>query len=142
MQATLPAEVPVLAKEKEAIKALQSDPWPEERFVIKSTYTDKEHLLDLETVDSESAILAKALVRLRAVRDDYAVAPYNDSFNWPDVMSEARQLAKAFGKGFKETSFYTVTFRSQIRPSTDYSHLGALDKAAHTEAVASGGFLN
>lgn len=31
--------------------------------------------------------------------------------------------------------------RSQISPTTDYSHLGALDKAAHAEAVQSGGFL-
>jgi hypothetical protein len=34
-----------------------------------------------------------------------------------------------------------VVFRSRIPPTTDYAHLGELDKAAHAEAMASGGFL-
>ncbi|RYP05848.1 hypothetical protein DL764_003522 [Monosporascus ibericus] len=41
-----------------------------------------------------------------------------------------------------ETSFFIVAFRSQIPPTTAYEELGVLDKAAHAEATASGGFLN
>ncbi|ODA80398.1 hypothetical protein RJ55_03356 [Drechmeria coniospora] len=140
-QSSLRAEVPAFTKEKEAISALQTDRWPEERFLIQSPYSEKEHQLDLESLDVENATLAKALCRLRATRDDYATAPYNESFNWPEVIDELKQLVKASGKAYKETSFYIVAFRSQIKPSTEYSHLGELDKAAHAEAVASGGFL-
>ncbi|POR34509.1 Uncharacterized protein TPAR_05282 [Tolypocladium paradoxum] len=141
VQTALPVDVPAFTKAREALSALQSDPWPEERFLIQSQYSEKEHQLDLETLDHENATLAKALAPLRATRDDYATAPYTESFNWSEVMSELRQIAKASGKGFKEASFYIVAFRSQIKPSTEYSHLGELDKAAHAEAVASGGFL-
>ena len=112
-----------------------------ERLLVQSPYTEKEHLLDLRTLDPENALLAQALTHLRSIRSDYATAPYADSFNWPEVFSELKQLVDASGKGFRETSFYVVAFRSQIKPSTEYSHLGALDKAAHAEAVASGGFL-
>lgn len=140
-QTVLPVDVPAFTKEREAIIALQSDPQPEERFLIQSPYSEIEHQLDLETLDHENATLAKALARLRATRDDYATAPYTESFNWSEVMTELRQIVKTSGKGFKEASFYIVAFRSQIKPSTEYSHLGELDKAAHAEAVASGGFL-
>ena len=97
--------------------------------------------MDLDTVDHENGLLARALTKLHATREDYATAPYNESFNWSDVISELQQLVKESGQGFKETSFYVVAFRSQIKPSTDHSHLSELDKAAHAEAVASGGFL-
>jgi hypothetical protein len=113
----------------------------EGRFIVQSPYTDQDHLLDLNTLDHENALLATALAKLESIRDDYATAPYAESFNWPVVIEELRRLVKESGVGFKETSFYVVAFRSQIKPSTDYSHLGELDKAAHAEAVASGGFL-
>ena len=141
VQTVLPVDVPAFTKEREAISALRSDPWPEERFLIQSPYSEIEHQLDLETLDHENATLAKALTRLTATRNDYATASYKESFNWSEVITELRQIIKASGKGFKEASFYVVAFRSQIKPSTDYSHLGELDKAAHAEAVASGGFL-
>lgn len=140
-QATLPADVPSFTKEKEAISALRTGALNGDRFIVQSPYVDTEHLLDLETLDHENALLTLALARLQAVRDDYAIASYTESFNWPQVLDELKQLVQKSGKGFKETSFYIVAFRSQIKPSTDYSHLGELDKAAHAEAVASGGFL-
>lgn len=140
-EAVLSANVPAFAKEKEAIAALHDEALPQRRLLIQSPYVEPEHQLDLDTVDHENAVLAQALVRLRATRDDYATALYTESFNWSEVIDELRQLVKASGKGFRETSFYIVAFRSQIKPSTEYSHLGELDKAAHAEAVASGGFL-
>ncbi|KAM4055201.1 UPF0643 protein [Hirsutella rhossiliensis] len=141
MQTAVPVEVPVISKEKEALRALRSEVLPEEGFLIQSPYTEPEHQLDLKTLDHENAILAQALTQLIAVREDYATEPYTESFNWSEVMGEVSRLTEASGKGFKETSFYIVAFLSQIKPSTEYSHLGALDKAAHAEAVASGGFL-
>ncbi|KAJ6444849.1 eukaryotic translation initiation factor 3 subunit-like protein [Purpureocillium lavendulum] len=140
-QTALPVDVPVFSREKEAISALQNDVLSRDRFIVQSPYSDPDHLLDLDTLNNENALLAQALERLRATRDDYATASYTESFNWSEVLGELRRLARASGRGFKETSFYIVAFRSQIKPSTEYSHLGELDKAAHAEAVASGGFL-
>lgn len=110
-------------------------------LIVQSPYTDPEHLLDLDTLNAESALLARALATLRNTRPDYASAPYAESFNWDEVIAEVRALARQDGVPFAKTSFYVVAFRSQIKPETDYSHLGALDKPAHAEAVASGGFL-
>lgn len=114
---------------------------PPARRIVQSPYTDPDHLLDLDTLDNENGLLARALSVMKHIREDYATAPYTESFNWPEVFDELKRLVQQEGKGFKETSFYVVAFRSQIKPSTDTSHLGALDKAAHAEAVASGGFL-
>lgn len=114
---------------------------PRGNFIVQSPYTDQEHLLDLNTLDHENALLARALGVMRSTRDDYATAPYPESFNWGEIMAELKRLVDESGTAFQETSFYVVAFRSQIKPSTDYSHLGDLDKDAHAEAVASGGFL-
>lgn len=111
------------------------------RFLIQSPYTEIEHQLDLDSLDHENQLLAQALVNLRATRDDYATAPYVESFNWGQILEEVQRLARISTKPFHRSSFYIVAFRSQIKPSTEYSHLGDLDKAAHREAVESGGFL-
>lgn len=113
----------------------------QQRYLVASPYTTQEHLLDLETLDVENQILSQALLELKAVRNDYSTAPYGESFNWKDVIQRVRELAAERGHGFKETSWYIVAFRSQIKPTTAYPDLGALDKAAHAEAMASGGFL-
>lgn len=111
------------------------------RYLIQSPYTEHEHLLDLDTLDNENELLARALSQFRVLRDDYATAPYTESFNWPEVIEEVKRLAVESGKPFKETSFYIVAFRSRIKKETEYADLGVLDKGAHAEAVASGGFL-
>jgi hypothetical protein len=111
------------------------------RYLVVSPYTEQEHLLDLETVDKENQLLAQALVYMKNVREDYANAPYLDTFNWEDIINSLRTLTLESGHSFRETSFYVVAFRSQIPPTTVYADLGVLDKAAHAEATASGGFL-
>ncbi|KAF4453448.1 UPF0643 protein PB2B2.08 [Fusarium austroafricanum] len=111
------------------------------RYMVQSPYTEQEHLLDLDTLDNENELLARALSKLHVLRDDYATAPYTESFNWPQVIEELKRLSVESGKDFKETSFYIVAFRSRIKKSTEYADLGRLDKGAHAEAVASGGFL-
>ncbi|KAI0139880.1 hypothetical protein F4776DRAFT_662019 [Hypoxylon sp. NC0597] len=112
-----------------------------EHFLIQSPYTEQEHLLDLRTLDAENALLARALARMRSLRPDYATSPYTETFNWNEVIEELSQLVRKHGYRWKETSFFIVAFRSQIPPTTVYEDLGALDKVAHAEAVASGGFL-
>lgn len=139
IQTVAAVDVPFFTKHEQDLKADEVHDW--EHLLVQSPYTERDHLLDLDTLDHENTLLAQALTVMRATRDDYAQAEYTESFNWSEVISELKRLAQASGKGFKEATFYIVAFRSQIKPSTDYSHLGELDKAAHAEAVASGGFL-
>ncbi|SPO04094.1 uncharacterized protein DNG_06777 [Cephalotrichum gorgonifer] len=109
-------------------------------LIITSPYTEPEHQLDLTTLDTENALLARALQHMQCVREDYATAPYVRSFNWDEVMGKLQELAGEAG-GFRETTFFVVAFRSTVPPTTEYADLGVLDKVAHEEAVACGGFL-
>jgi hypothetical protein len=109
--------------------------------LVISPYTDPAHLLDLSTLDLHNQLLARALTIMRPLREDYATAPYVETFNWSEIISELQNLAVKENVKWKETLFYIVVFRSRIPPTTIYAELGALDKVAHAEAVASGGFL-
>ncbi|GAW20075.1 hypothetical protein ANO14919_095690 [Xylariales sp. No.14919] len=110
-------------------------------LLVISPYTEREHLLDLKSLDMENAILAQALCHLKCLRPDYATAPYIDIFNWGEIIEQVKRLAQQKGHSWKGSSFFVVAFRSQIPPTTVYEDLGTLDKAAHAEATASGGFL-
>lgn len=111
------------------------------RYLVTSPYTEDDHLLDLVSLNQENQILALALTKMRAIREDYSTALYLDSFNWEEVIDSVRQLVAKRGAAFKETTWYIVAFRSRIKSAEEYPDLGALDKAAHAEAMASGGFL-
>lgn len=43
-------------------------------FLVVSPYEEPPHLLDLRTLDTNNQLLAKALVGLKCLRDDYATA--------------------------------------------------------------------
>jgi translation initiation factor 3 subunit H len=126
------------------VTALQQDTAPVsslDRHLVASPYVEREHLLDLDTLDAENAYLSKALSLMECTRGDYATAPYLESFNWNEIMGELHRIVREDGHKWKETSFFVVVFRSQIPPTTVYADLGVLDKAAHAEGMASGGFL-
>jgi hypothetical protein len=106
-----------------------------------SPYEEEPHLLDLSTLDTANQLLAKALVCMKNLKEDYATAVYVESFNWPEVIGSLRQLAAISNIEWKEAAFYIVVFRSQIPPTTTYTDLGVLDQPAHAEAMKSGGFL-
>lgn len=111
-------------------------------LLIVSPYHELPHLLDLRTLDTANQLLAKALVRLECLRDDYATAPYTEIFNWSEVIETVKDLTASISNfQWKEQAFYIVVFRSRIPPTTAYADLGVLDKAAHAEATESGGFL-
>lgn len=109
--------------------------------LVISPYTKKAHLLDLRTVDVQESLLAHALQHMDALRDTYATDKYDEAFNFPAVIDDLRRRAKAINHLWEKRAFYVVVFRSQVPPTTDLGHLGDLDKAAHAEAVSSGGFL-
>jgi hypothetical protein len=113
----------------------------QDRYLVVSPYHEQEHLLDLESLNVENQLLALSLAKLRCLRADYATAPYTESFNWDEIIGTLRTLTREIGHTWKETSFFVVAFRSRIPPTTEYAELGTLDKAAHAEATASGGFL-
>ncbi|KAK1759146.1 hypothetical protein QBC47DRAFT_397960 [Echria macrotheca] len=140
-----PSKSPRIWLEKEEVPAIQTKPPPttgtESRYLVVSPYTEQEHLLDLTTLDAENRLLALALTSMKNIREDYATAPYLETFNWEDIVDTLRTLARKENHHWRETSFFVVAFRSQIPPETVYADLGVLDKAAHVEATASGGFL-
>lgn len=128
----------VVLETKIEITTASPDP---DRYLVVSPYTEPEHLLDLETLDTENQLLALALTNLKCLRDDYATAPYLETFNWGEVIDTVKALTRGRRHSWKETCFYVVAFRSRIPPTTVYAELGTLDKAAHVEATSSGGFL-
>lgn len=109
--------------------------------LVVSPYKEPAHRLQLHTVDTQSQLLAKALTQMNVLRSDYATSPYIDTFNWPEIVANIRELARSAGIVWVRQRWYVVVFRSQIPPTTNYGDLGVLDKAAHAEATASGGFL-
>jgi hypothetical protein len=124
------------------VKAQAVAPNPsQDRYLVVSPYHEQEHLLDLETLDIENQLLAIALTKMKCLRQDYATAPYVQTFNWEEIIETLQTLAGRLNHTWKRTSFFVVAFRSRIPPTTVYAELGTLDKAAHAEATASGGFL-
>lgn len=72
-----------------------------DNLLVVSPYDEVEHLLDLRTVDTANQLLAKALVGLKCLRDDYATAPYVEIFN----VSEYLQFPK-------DSSRYSLIFET------------------------------
>jgi hypothetical protein len=125
---TLPTPPPIFDHDKE-------------RFLVASPYTDAAHLLDLETLSKPYQLMARAFTAMRPLTESYATTPYEEAFNWEEVVTLLARLAEGEGYAYPKTSFYVIVFRSRIPPSTSRSHLGDLDAEAHREAVASGGLL-
>lgn len=132
-------------------------------FLVVSPYEELPHLLDLRTLDIPNQLLARALVGLKCLRENYATANYVEIFNWSEVIGNVSRMAAVLDYQWKKGTcipltlapvgmhadphsprlekFYIVVFRSRIPPTTVYADLGVLDKAAHAEATKSGGFL-
>lgn len=111
------------------------------RHLVVSPYTTPPHLLDLRSLEEPQILLAKALTLLQSIREDYATAPYDQSFNWAAVTARLQSLLASSNHHWRRQHFYIVVFRSQVPPTTDRTHLGALDQRSHAEATQSGGLL-
>ena len=109
--------------------------------LVVSPYSTLPHLLDLRTLEESQRLSANALTLLQSVREDYATAPYHQSFNWDAVVDRLKSLIELSKYQWKRQSFYIVVFRSQIPPTTDRVYLGGLDQKSHAEATKSGGLL-
>lgn len=109
--------------------------------LISSPYSDFENQLQLDHLDLPNRLLAFALTALKPIREDYATAPYAESFNWSEVFALLRSLSKRVGYEWKQQDFCVVIFRSKLQANIDRDRLGLLDKMSHQEACASGGLL-
>ena len=110
-------------------------------YLVVSPYNSLPHLLDLRALEESQRLLAKSLTVLQSVREDYATAPYPQSFNWDAVLDRLKSLLELSQYQWKRQHFYIVVFRSQVPPTTDRTALGALDQKSHVEATKSGGLL-
>ncbi|KAI2837140.1 hypothetical protein CBS147343_7008 [Aspergillus niger] len=117
---------------------------PSDTNLIISPYNTPHHLLDLQTLDPATQLLAKALTLFHPIRPDYATAPYTESFNWDSVFAFLRNQAKSEGYAWgrrHENIFYVVVFRSTLKADADGEKLHVLDEMSLREAVAGGGLL-
>lgn len=108
-----------------------------------SPYSDREHLLDLATIDKPLQLFAEALTAMWWITPEFATAPYHKAFNWDsitDIFSRAMR-AEQPDHALESLHFYVIVFRSRVNKHADIELLGELDKAAHLEAVEGGGLL-
>ena len=113
----------------------------ESQWLVVSPYSNKPHLLDLSAVEPAQALLARALTTMTPICDNYATAPYTESFNWTEVMLSLKKFVTCGNYYWKTRTFFIIVFRSQVKPQTDRSRLGDLDERSHAEAMRSGGLL-
>ncbi len=73
----------------------------------------------------------KALDGLRPTREDYAVAPILESFNWAECLGSV-----------EDVDWYMVAFRSVRSVDADDRLLYELDALAHAEAIGHSGLLH
>lgn len=113
-----------------------SYPW-----LIVSPYLEREHQLDLRTVDPPYRLLALALTKLEKACNDYATVKYEDAFEWSSLMMTLKDLAGRESYQWRRQKFYVVEFRSKLKKDIDNELLFKLDKKSHEEATACGGLL-
>lgn len=109
--------------------------------LISSPYNTPGHYLDLSTLPTPSRLFALALTALQPTHAAYATSPFTSSLNFDTVLGVLRHLIAREAFPWKETSFYVVVFRSQLRPHADQDRLYKLDFESHREACESGGLL-
>ncbi len=77
-------------------------------------------------------------VEITPIRPDYATAPLEKSFDWPDIL---RQVRTAYNLPPELRTLYLVVFPSKRLPNADEGELAWNDDRAHREAMLSPAFL-
>ncbi|KAF9268869.1 hypothetical protein L218DRAFT_536443 [Marasmius fiardii PR-910] len=85
----------------------------------------------LPNIDPASLSLHKALHRFHPRDSLYASTPYNDAFNWSELILPQDE----------DREWYCVVFRSRRKAGSDGGSLYEADKKAHEEAVQNGGLI-
>ncbi|KAG9191237.1 hypothetical protein G6011_09325 [Alternaria panax] len=120
-----------------------SDQTSSSTHLISSPYNIPHHYLDLSSphLTTPSRLLALALTALKPATHTYATAPYEQALNFASTISLLRDVTQREKHDWKETSFYVVVFRSQLKEGIDEEWLYRLDEESHREACESGGLL-
>lgn len=113
----------------------------EDSLLQVSYYDAREHCLALSSVSTPYRLFALALTILSPSTNAYATVPYENAFNWTEVMHTLKALASHERCHWPQTEFYVVDFRSQLKAELDRGKLFELDKESHREATQSGGLL-
>jgi hypothetical protein len=113
------------------------------KYLVSSPYPGLRHHLEIDSVDETSRKLAVALQHLRPIKDDYPSAPYEDSFNWQQVVDllPSDFAGMPLWTRTNVGDFYCIGFYSTLRKNVDSERLYYLDGLAHEEANQSGGLL-
>ncbi|KAI0696726.1 hypothetical protein BC835DRAFT_1405888 [Cytidiella melzeri] len=85
----------------------------------------------LPDIDPVSLLLHKALHKFQPITDEYSVVPYDQAFNWKDLVLPEDS----------EREWYCVVFRSKRKEGSDGGPLYEADRKAHEEAVQNGGLI-
>ena len=110
-------------------------------WLTVSPYPEDEHLLELNSLDTHSRLLALASTKLEPATENYATARYEDAIDWTSLMFTLKSLAAQEGYKWTRHEFYVVEFRSKLKKNIDVDRLFRLDKESHAEATKSGGLL-
>lgn len=113
----------------------------EQDLFISSPYTEHHHRLDLSTLDTQPALLARALETLNPASLHYATSPYNSALAWEVAIGKLQELCAQQGHTWTKQTFYAVAFYSKLKEGIDRDLLHQLDKESHAEAAVSGGLL-
>lgn len=114
---------------------------PISTLIASSPYLEPDHLLDLNSIDSQSQLLAIALTKLKLRTSKYAIVRYEDALDLDELLKELQKLVKEADVAWKHQDFYVVEFRSQLKQNINSMLLFKLDKESHREANISGGLL-
>lgn len=113
--------------------------------IVSSPYIERDHLLQLSTLQPEYQATALALQAFRATSPKYAVENYLASFNVSEVVTQIRDQAKQMRITIPH-QIYVIAFRSILKPEirADAEKIKLLyeaDKQSHAEANLLGGLL-
>ena len=118
---------------------------------ISEGYIDStRHFINLNALSVFDQLFTTALGHMKQIRSDYAVynnVNYKDAFNWAEVLTALRELAKERRYVLAETrKYHIIAYYSQLESTTGDSEeskalLCSLDKAAFEEALELGGLL-
>jgi hypothetical protein len=120
-----------------------SPPKSSSTLLISSPYNIPSHYLTLTSphLTTPSILLALALTTLKPATPTYATAPYTSALNFDVVLAVLRDVTAKEDYVWQATSFYVVTFHSQLKEAIDEDYLYELDRESHREACESGGLL-
>jgi hypothetical protein len=118
---------PYVEKESAYVSATSISRELDGSYLIVSPYTEDDHLLRLDSVEPQCQFIARALTVMQVLRPDYATSPYFETFNWPEVIAQLRQILTSNGHKWQEQKSQDDARRGGTGPA----HREAAGSARH-----------